>query len=100
MMLEAGLRRPLVTQIIKKLSRGQRGSSVKKIPLLEAFSSTGLCKLEIADATNLRLITRGKSREPWRQIGTYAELTHYEPWVVIIIDVGRVRDAIQQVSNT
>jgi hypothetical protein len=96
-MLEAGLRRSVVAQIITALVAPQRGHG-GKIPLLEVFLQQHPAVIEIGDLVNIRIVKQkdGPSAKAasWLQAGTGAVLKSYQPVVKVSIDVGEIRGKI------
>ena len=102
-LLESGLRRPVVSGLIRALVKAPRGATGRQIPLLGAYMSTRPLKLEVADAANYRLLNPTLSDAtdaPWLTIATGTPLDPaYQPLVVLSVDVGRFRDAIRRAAN-
>lgn len=95
LLLDAGLRRSLVRQVIELLTHGARGTDVNAIPLYRAFDAGGY--LEIGDAVNVRLQERPAGKRPaldtgWLQAATGAALDQdYEPLVLLRLNVSVLR---------
>jgi hypothetical protein len=102
-LLEAGLRRPVVSGLIRALVKAPRGASALTIPFYKAYASRGPLKLEVADAANYRLIGPSLTdtlQARWLQIATGSPLDNaYHPLVVLSVDVGHLRDAIRRAAR-
>lgn len=101
-MISAGLRRKTVRECLKVLCiEDQPGRKHQQnVPLWQAFESRDTAILEIGDQLNVRMYGSADYRGQlldvgWRQIGTGAPVSQYEPLVVVGINVARIRKLLQ-----
>ena len=97
-MISAGLRRRTVIRCFEMLCSSTKPGSrnVNDIPLYQAFAKRDVAVLEVGDHINVRIHGSDDYRKRkldfgWRQIETGAELTSYEPTVVVGINVAKLR---------
>jgi len=106
MLLDAGLKRDLVSECIKVLSRQYgRNTALSEIPLYRAYSSRGKVHLDIGDRIYVRSRadqnTDGKSLDAgWQRVDARIMApTNYEPVVLLSLNVTRLRDALKSSAN-
>ena len=100
-MMEAGLKRSLVADTIALLTvQPLVPGPHEQCSLLRAYGASGETYLEIGDGVNVRLQAVGGYSPfdtAWLQAATGAAVaSKYSPWVLIRIDVGRLRQPIRK----
>ena len=102
MLLDAGLKRNLVTECIDLLARrAGRETPTNDIPLFRAFASRGTARLDVADGRYVRLrigstVGRKSPETAWeRTNGGRPVPTDYDPLVLLSVNVTPLREALR-----
>jgi hypothetical protein len=94
-LLQAGLRRPLVQRCIRELLRPSRGRGRPENHLALLQRSAGAAVIEIADGTKLRVTAGPGKTSEWLPLTVGKdEMNAPEPVAVMRVDIGSIRDML------